>query len=491
MPTAPTGLQPLVTLLLVAMLLSGCASLIVADTTPLAPSQMAPLGSESISTGGLRLSALTTAKATPDLLVLVAISGGGKRSAAYSYGALQGMRDVSVQTAGGPQPLLSLVDGIFAISGGSFTAAYYGLYRDAAFGRFEKDFLYVDTNAYVWGIFLLPWNWGWLADPTLGTNDYMEQGYDRTMFHGARFKDLAARGSPLIAVGATEVSSGKPFIFTQENFDLICSDLAQFPVARAVAASNGFPGLFSPVTLTNRAARCGGREPGWLRRVTQADLGDPLSRIGVEAKSATRYLDQDDMRYVHLNDGGVSDNLGLRAMGTMMQNVTPSQEALAAFGLDRLRRILVISIDGQNVQDLSVSQRRTVGGLFALFGLVAGGKIDRFSFETMVTFDQQLRNVTEAIRAARCAEGPTIHGSPCEDVQSAFVQVSLSDMPPGADRDRLLAIPTGLTIERTSVDALIRAGRDAITNSEPLRRFLRSYPSRAPAYSAISAGTQR
>ncbi len=107
MPTAPTGPQLLVALLRVAILLSGCASLVVADTTPLAPSQMAPLGSESISTGGFRLSALTTAEATPDLLVLVAISGGCKRSAAYSYGALEAMRDVSVQTAGGPQPLLS------------------------------------------------------------------------------------------------------------------------------------------------------------------------------------------------------------------------------------------------------------------------------------------------------------------------------------------------------------------------------------------------
>lgn len=489
-PTAPTGPLLLMPLLLVAILLSGCASLVVADTTPLAPSQMAPLGSESISTGGFRLSALTAAEATPDLLVLVAISGGGKRSAAYSYGALEGMRDVSAQTAGGPQPLLSLVDGISGISGGSFTAAYYGLYRDAAFGRFEKDFLYADTNAYVWGVFLLPWNWGWLVDPTVGTNDYMEQVYDRTMFHGARFKDLAARGRPLIVIGATELSSGKPFVFTQENFDLICSDLAQFPVARAVAASNGFPGLFSPVTLTNHAAKCGGREPGWLRRVTQAELRDPLSRIGVEAQSAARYLDQSDMRYVHLNDGGISDNLGLRAMGSMMQNVTPSREALAAFGLDRLRRILVISVDGQNTQDLSVSQRRIVGGLFALFGLVAGGTIDRFNFETMVTFDQQLRNVTEAIRAARCAQGPTIDGSPCEDVQSAFVQVSLSAMPPGADRDRLLAIPTGLTIERTSVDALIRAGHDAITTSDPLRRFLRSYPARASVYSAMYPGTQ-
>ena len=41
-------------------------------------------------------------------------------------------------------------------------------------------------------------------------------------------------------------------------------------MARAVAASNGFPGLFSPITLTNRAADCGGRKPGWLSNVSEA-----------------------------------------------------------------------------------------------------------------------------------------------------------------------------------------------------------------------------
>lgn len=173
-----------------------------------------------------------------------------------------------------------------------------------------------------------------------------------------------------------------------------------------------------------------------------------------------------------------------------MQSVTPSPEALAAFGLDHLRRILVISVDGQNVQDSSVSQRRVVGGLFALFGLIAGNTIDRFNFETMVAFDQQLRDVTKAIRSARCARAPTIDGSPCDDVQSALVQVSLSGMPPGAEKNRLLAIPTGLTIDRTSVDALIRAGRDAVTTSEPIRRFLESYSTRATAY-AVMPGDAR
>jgi NTE family protein len=273
---------------LVALLLCGCVPT-TTDTVPLQQAVLAPPQSDNISSDGYRLEALPT-KYPPDLLVFVAMSGGGKRSAAYSYGALKAMREVTVPGAYGSPSLLTSVDAISGVSGGSFTAAYYGLYRDAAFGRYETDFLYADTDGEIKSVYLLPWNWGWAVDADVGTNDYMDRYYDQTMFHGARFKDLKLRGRPLIGVTTTDLNYGTPFLFSQEFFDIICSDLESFPVARAVAASNGFPGLFSSVTLTNHAADCGGRQPGWLRRVPEADLHNPLSRLGVQARLIERYL---------------------------------------------------------------------------------------------------------------------------------------------------------------------------------------------------------
>ncbi len=469
-----------VSLLTVATLI-GCASLTVVDTTPLPQAKLEPAGSDTISADGYRLSSLPATGELSDLLVLVAMSGGGKRSAAFSYGALKGMREVLVPAPGGGRPLLHELAGISGVSGGSFTAAYYGLYRDQMFGNYEKNFLYSDTNAYIFGIYLLPWNWTWIVDPTVGTNDFMERVYDRTMFHGATFKDLQARGRPLIAIGATDISYGNPFLFTQEFFDVICSDLSAFPVARAVAASNGFPGLFSPVTLTNHAADCSGRRPGWESRVTEAERRDPLSRLGAQANLLDKYLDANRTRYVHLADGGISDNLALRVAGSMMQNLAQSPTAITQGGIDRLRRILVLSIDGQGAQDTSVAQHKVVGGLFSLFGLVSGGQIDRYNFETLNTVTDQVHAIGHAIQTARCARGRIVGGAPCDDVQAELIHISLANMPEGPDKDQLLAIPTGLTLKRHDVDLLVAAGQAAITTSEPLRRFLDNYPPRAPA----------
>ncbi len=93
--------------LLLTLTLGGCASLTVADTKPLPANKLEPPGSERISKGGYRLDAIAESPATPDLLVIVAMSGGGKRSAAFSYGALKGLRDLPLQTPVGPRPLLA------------------------------------------------------------------------------------------------------------------------------------------------------------------------------------------------------------------------------------------------------------------------------------------------------------------------------------------------------------------------------------------------
>ena len=465
---------------LLVLVLGGCVPT-TTDTVPLSQPLLSPPPSESISSGGYRFEALSNTEQPPDLLVLVAMSGGGKRSAAYSYGALKGMREVMVPGPYGFRSLLSSLDAISGVSGGSFTAAYYGLYRDAMFGRYEPDFLYADTNGEIKSVYLEPWNWGWMVASDVGTNDYMDRYYDKTMFHGARFKDLMARGRPLIGITATDLNYGTPFLFSQEFFDVICSDLEAFPVARAVAASNGFPGLFSSVTLTNHAADCGGRKPGWLLRVSEADRRDPLSRLGVQAKLIERYLDPNKTRYLHLVDGGVSDNLGLRVAGGMMQNLAGSPRAISALGYQRLRRILVLSIDGQGAQDPKLAQSKEVGGLISSLLRASGGQIDRYNFDTLRSTHEQLQEAAHALRTARCQIAQTIDGLPCGDVKAQLIHISLAAMPAGPEKDKLLAIPTGLTIDRTDVDLLVEAGRSGILSSEPLRLFLRDYATRHPA----------
>jgi NTE family protein len=168
----------------------------------------------------------------------------------------------------------------------------------------------------------------------------------------------------------------------------------------------------------------------------------------------------------------------MRAAGSMME---ASAINIAATPLVNARRILVISVDGQGTQDTSVARRKAVGGIFSLLGLVTGNQIDSYNFDTLVVMTEQLRQITQAIIKARCAQGPVVGGTRCDDVQAKLVHLSLAGMLPGPDKDRLLAIPTGLTIPRDDVDRLIKAGHDAVTGSAELQSFFGDYPPRPPS----------
>ena len=69
------------------------------------------------------------------------VSGGGTRAAAFAYGVLEGLRDTPVVVRGRSERLLDEVDVISGVSGGSFPAAYYGLFGDRIFEEFEERFL--------------------------------------------------------------------------------------------------------------------------------------------------------------------------------------------------------------------------------------------------------------------------------------------------------------------------------------------------------------
>lgn len=413
-----------------------------------------------------------SAGAGSDVLMFVTFSGGGKRSAAFGHGALRGLAAIPLHPPGGRRnSLLDAVDYMAGVSGGSFPAAHFGLYRYRSFETFPAEFLRVDINAYIWGVYLLPWNWAWLADPHTGTNDFMARVYDRLMFRGATFADLLRNGQPIVSINATDITNGATFPILGTNFGLLCSDLNSFPIARAVAASNGFPGLFSPVTLRSYAERCRGRRPP----LAAAPLATPPEPDGAAARRRALarlhdiYADPSQTRWVHLMDGGIADNLALRGLLNFFI-VLQAEPTLFVRTALRTRRILVVSVDGEASPPRTLGLQRAVGGVLSVLSAASGTEIDAYNFETLSVAREQVRHLADRIRATRCAEARTLHGFACDDVRGDLVHVALSDIDDPAVRERLAAIPTGLTIPDADVDALLQHGETLITRHPTILR---------------------
>jgi NTE family protein len=451
---------------------TGCTP--IPATTPLNAAPRSSGTDQVVPDPRYELLELTGPARGDDLLIFLAFSGGGKRSSAFSYGVLEGLRDLELAPAsesGLRDRLLDRVDMITGVSGGSFTAAAFGLRGDAMFDTYREKFLYDDTGARITGLYLLPWNWEWLFSPTIGRNDEMARIYDDLLFEGATFADLHARGRPQIVLGATDIVLGSSFIFTQRHFDLLCANLNAYPLSQAVAASNGFPGLFSTITLKSQRTRCPPNEPDWLEPLAHIEQGK-FQREAIIAEEYRRYLDP-RIEYVHLMDGGIADNLALRGLlnalvlFNQIPRLPPGNEYLG------IRRVLVVSVDGEGGNDLTWAKQSDISGPAPILAAVSGTQIDRYNGETLLLANETVEDFGTHLRMLRCAHAAIINGKPCGDVDAKFVHLSLRGIADRALRERLLAIPTGLTLEPEQADELAAAGRDAVLRSEEFSSLIR------------------
>jgi len=242
-------------------------------------------------------------------------------------------------------------------------------------------------------------------------------------------------------------------------------------VARAVAASNGFPVLFSPITLTSHTPDCRGVRPPTAAPAEWAATPDELSRRALLARTADRYLDPERTKYVHLLDGGISDNLALRGVVNGGIALDVNTDAFRRVAL-KARRVLVLSVDGPSAADPSLAKQRVVTGLSQIFGAVSGTQIDSYNFETLILSASELRNMVESLRKVRCGAGRVIDGYDCADVRGALVHISLASIPDPQQRQHLQAIPTGLTIPDADVDALVGAGEHLVQQNDTIRGLI-------------------
>jgi NTE family protein len=208
-----------------------------------------------------------------DFILILAFSGGGTRAAAMAYGVLQELRDQPIVVDGQTMRLLDEVDHITSVSGGSFTAAYYGLYGDKIFSDFETEFLRKNVQGYLTRSVLNPLHWFGRKGRTERAVDY----YNKILFHDATFADMMQPNRPMIVINASDLAHGIRFSFIQDYFSLLCSDLRSFPVASAVTASSAVPVVFNPIVLRNYS---GCDEHVWPATVVeQAKTSEELTEL--------------------------------------------------------------------------------------------------------------------------------------------------------------------------------------------------------------------
>jgi NTE family protein len=423
---------------------------------------------------GYRSKNLTDAENDYQLLLMLSFSGGGTRAAAFSYGVLETLRDTNVSIHGRERSLLNEVDWISGVSGGSFTAAYYGLFRDRIFEDFEAKFLKKDIQGDLTRATLFnPVNWGKLFSAYYDRSDLAADYYNKHVFEGKTFGDLLAMRAPIIVINATDMVHGTRFSFIQNMFDPICSDLSTFPVARACAASSAVPIVLSPITLRNHAGECGYEMP---RELAQAMIPprDVSSRRLDLANNMVPFLDSKKKPYIHLVDGGVADNLGLRAMLERVTLMGDSWTTLKYAEMTNVHKIVFVVVNAETEINDKWDRWEKVPPFGAMLESYSSIAIERYNMETVALLSESFPRWVDEIRRGRCGSEPvsTKPGS-CGDIEFYLVQVRFNALNDETERSFLKRLPTSFVLKPEEVDKLKGAAHQILSESREFQRLIR------------------
>ena len=146
----------------------------------------------------------------------LAFSGGGTRAAAFSYGVLTQLARTPSPDRSRPHDLLDHVGIVSGVSGGSFTAAYYGLKGRAALADFREKFLIQDLMSEFQTAPSLV-NISRALEGGVNTDNRMRNWLNTHLFNDASYSALIARW-PIVLINATDVYSRTPFLFAPATF---------------------------------------------------------------------------------------------------------------------------------------------------------------------------------------------------------------------------------------------------------------------------------
>jgi predicted acylesterase/phospholipase RssA len=347
--------------------------------------------------------------------------------------------------------ILKYVDCISSVSGGSLAAAYYCLSEDDWNpGDVQRKL----THSFATDMILTvvqPWNFAALLMTNWDRADILAGSLDRVLYSkngkSLTFKDLRP-DRPRLLINCTDLQSGKKFVFCDETFDVLNSNLATYPLSHAVAASSAVPVILHHVTLRDYS--------------TVFD------------------------RYVHLLDGGINDNLGVTSLvETYTRQVKRAAELHEPDPYPK--GMILIVIDSHTSFDTELGDKPDIGPIDSLAagaGLTSTSLLNRVSSATLADLivayspnaatAQNLREEIAQLEKSGYLATTDRDNKPVRVVNLSLTRVSeLTDLPFVSFGQRVNSIATYFNIDPNEAYHLYKAA-ELLTRDESFAKPLES-----------------
>jgi NTE family protein len=239
--------------------------------------------------------------------------------------------------------------------------------------------------------------------------------------------------------------------------------------------------VLSPVTLNNYGGNCGYQYPAWVQ-----DIANPAHRVRPAGRAYQRYKEMQDFQnsedrpYIHLVDGGVSDNIGVRGVLEALEELAASSAFRGEVGFGAYNKVVLMVVNAHSAPSIDWDRKENPPGFAVQLLQSSGVPIDRYSFETIET----MKDMAEIwkwrrdlkVAQARLAGVPEAEAeASVPEINLEVVDISFDAIPDPEERTDFMNLPTSFTLPAEDIDRLREVAGELMRQSVDYASIVHSF----------------
>jgi NTE family protein len=313
-------------------------------------------------------------------------------------------------------------------------------------------------------MFWPPWNLARLLSRSFTRTDLAGEYYHYHVFHKKLFRDLPNR--PKLLIHSTHLATGEQFLYTQEYFNLLRSDLPSYRLGPACAASSAFPVLLNPITLKSYVI------PESLMTESKYRMAKKNSVEDIDAYYycfMREFFNDTTNKWHHFSDGGLVDNRGLQIVleglstnGFINKRIHDTNKLL--------RKLIIFNVDAGSFPTDQTCKKQQAPKALSVVQYAATIPMERLSGQRWKT----VKNIGEEIwQTSQSPFGNEESGY--KNLEKPYcVEISLRNIENESLRTECLNLPTSFYLTNEQLNLLKKAIPDLVKNEPELSRLIKT-----------------
>jgi len=172
------------------------------------------------------------------------------------------------------------------------------------------------------------------------------------------------------------------------------------------------------------------------------------------------YFDKERRKYAHFVDGGITDNLGLRAIYDVIEAAGGPRNYLAKVHRAPPRELVVVVVNASTEPRPNMDSSNEQPGIIETINAMTDTQLHRYNVATYALMREVLARWSKAV------------STPEQPVRHHLIELSFEQLGSAKEREYFNAIPTTLSLSGEQVDRLVAAGETMLKQNPDFRRLM-------------------